>query len=117
MESVRVEDIKRIGIGGAGVMGSGISQVASLSGYRVICRDLTEAIIARVKDNIINGRFGLKSSLERGKITKEQMDMALANLALTTKVEDLKDCDVIIEAIGGSDSGEIENKALKLKVF
>ena len=41
----------------------------------------------------------------------------MANLSCTTKVEDLKDCDLIIEAIGGGAGGELENKDLKLKVF
>ena len=45
------------------------------------------------------------------------MDEALANLTLTTRAEDLKDCDVIIEAIGGGPIGQMENKDTKLKVF
>jgi 3-hydroxybutyryl-CoA dehydrogenase len=114
---VKLEDIKSIGVMGAGVMGGGISQTAILAGYKVICRDLTDEILAKTKDTIINGRFGLKGGVERGKQTQEQMDQAVANLTLTTKVEDLKDCDLIIEAIGGGPSGELENKDLKLKVW
>ena len=49
--------------------------------------------------------------------TQEQMDQAVARLKFTTKVEDLKDCDLIIEAIGGGEGGAIENKPLKSKVF
>jgi len=45
------------------------------------------------------------------------MDKALSLLNFTTKVEDLKDCDLVIEAIGGGDSGQLENKPLKLKIF
>ena len=114
---MKLEDVKSIGVIGGGVMGGGISQTAILAGYKVICRDLTDEIIARTKDNIINGRFGLKAGVERGKHTKEQFDEAMANLTLTTKVEDLKDCDVIIEAIGGGTSTDIENKDVKLKIF
>ena len=114
---MKLEDIKTIGVMGAGVMGGGISQTAILAGYKVICRDLTDEILAKAKDTIVNGRFGLKGGVERGKQTQEQMDQALANLTLTTKVEDLKDCDLIIEAIGGGPSGELENKDIKLKVF
>jgi 3-hydroxybutyryl-CoA dehydrogenase len=98
-------------------MGGGISQTAILAGYKVICRDLTDEIIKKTRDTITNGRFGLKGGVERGKLTQEQMDKALANLTLTTKVEDLKNCDVIIEAIGGGPTGELENKDTKLKVF
>jgi len=114
---MKLEDIKTIGVVGAGVMGGGISQSAIIAGYKVICRDLTDEILAKTKDTIVSGRFGLKGGVERGKQTQEQMDQALANLTLTTKVEDLKDCDLIIEAIGGGDAGGLENKPLKLKVF
>jgi len=114
---MKIEDIKSIGVVGAGVMGGGISQTAILAGYKVVCRDLTDEILASTKDTIINGRFGLKGGVERGKQTQEQMDQSLANLTLTTKVEDLKDCDLIIEAIGGGAAGGLENKPLKIEVF
>ena len=45
------------------------------------------------------------------------MDAALARLTLTTEVADLKDCDLIIEAIGGGADGAIENKPMKLKAW
>ena len=114
---MKLSDIKSIGILGAGVMGGGISQSAILAGYNIICRDLTDEILAKTKDTIINGRFGLKGGVERGKHTQQEMDAALARLTLTTKVEDLKDCDVIVEAIGGGDTGRLEDKPLKLRVF
>jgi 3-hydroxybutyryl-CoA dehydrogenase len=102
---------------GAGVMGAGISEVAIAAGYKVVARDLTKEILARAKDNIINGHFGLKGAVERGKMTQEQLENAMANLTLTTDVEDLKNCDIIMETIGGGPSGQVENKDIKLKVF
>ena len=114
---MKLEDVNSIGVVGAGVMGGGISQSAILAGYKVICRDLTDEILERTRDTIANGRFGLKGGVERGKQTQEEMDQAMARLALTTKVEDLKDCDLIIEAIGGGEDGRLENKPLKLKVW
>jgi 3-hydroxybutyryl-CoA dehydrogenase len=114
---MKIGDVKLIGVLGQGVMGGGITQTAILAGCKVIARDLTDEILARAKENLISGRFGLKGGVERGKITKEQMDAAVARLTQTTKVEDLKNCDVIIEAIGGGPSGEMENKDLKLRVF
>lgn len=113
---MKIEDIKTIGVMGAGVMGGGISQTAILAGYNVICRDLTDEILAKAKDTMINGRFGLKGGVERGKHTQQQVDEALARLTLATKVEDLKDCDFVIEAIGGG-PGQLENKPMKIKVF
>jgi len=114
---VKLQDVKCIGVLGAGVMGAGISQTAILAGYKVITRDLTDEIIARAKENIINGQFGLKSAVERGKITQGHMDKAIGNLTLTTRVEDLKNCDIVIETIGGGPSGQVESKDIKLKVF
>jgi 3-hydroxybutyryl-CoA dehydrogenase len=113
---MKLEDIKCVGVMGAGVMGGGISQTLILSGYKTITRDLKDEILERARNTIISGRFGLKGGVERGKQTQEEMDQALARLTLTTKVEDLRDCDLIIEAIGGA-SGELENKPLKLQVF
>ena len=114
---MKLEDIKTLGVVGAGVMGGGMSQAAALAGYQVITRDLNDEILAKAKDVIVNGRFGLKSALDRGKITQEQIDKALANIKWTANVEDLKDVDILIEAIGGGGPGEMENKDLKLKVF
>lgn len=114
---MRLEDIRTIGVMGGGVMGGGIAQTAILAGYKTIVRDLRDDILDKTRDTIVNGRFGLKGGVARGKVTQEQMDRALANLSTTTRVEDLKDCDLIIEAIGGSNPQEIENKPLKLKVF
>jgi 3-hydroxybutyryl-CoA dehydrogenase len=114
---MKLQDIKCIGVLGAGVMGGGISQSLVLAGFKVIIRDLTDEICKKSLDTLINGRFGFKNGVERGTFTQAQMDNALSLLSFTTKVEDLKDCDLIIEAIGGGPDGAIENKDLKLKVF
>jgi 3-hydroxybutyryl-CoA dehydrogenase len=114
---MKLEDVKSIGILGAGVMGGGIAQCAIQAGKKVIVRDLTDEICDNARDVIINSRFGFQKAVEMGKMTQEDMDAALSLLSFTTKVEDLKDCDLIIEAIGGGDDGAIENKPLKLKVW
>jgi 3-hydroxybutyryl-CoA dehydrogenase len=113
---MKLEDVKSIGILGAGVMGGGIAQSAILAGFNVIVRDLKDEICDKAKDTIINGRFGIKGGVEKGKTTQEEMDQAIARLQFTTKVEDLKDCDLVIEAIGGG-PGQLENKDLKLQIF
>ena len=114
---MKLKDVKSIGVVGAGVMGGGISQSAIVAGHKVICRDLTDEILVRTRETITSGRFGLKGGVERGKQTQAEMDAALARLTLTTDVVDLKDCDLIIEAIGGGDDGKLENKPLKLTVW
>jgi 3-hydroxybutyryl-CoA dehydrogenase len=114
---MKLKDIKCIGVVGAGIMGGGIAQSAILAGFEVIVRDLTDEICEKAKNTIMNGRFGIKGAVEKGKTTQAEMDKALSLLNFTTKVEDLKDCDLIIEAIGGGADGAIENKDMKLKVF
>ncbi len=114
---MKLEDVKCVGILGAGVMGGGIAQAAILHGDKVIVRDLSDEINEKAKDTIINSRFGIKAGVERGKHTQEEMDKAVSLLNFTTSVEDLKDCDLIIEAIGGGDTGQMEDKPLKLRVF
>jgi len=113
---MNINDIKTIGVLGGGVMGQGISQSAILAGYPVICRELTDELAAKTKENILNGRFGINGAIQRGKLTQEQADKAIALLKVTSKVEDLKDVDILIEAIGGG-PGVMEDKGLKLKVF
>ena len=114
---MKLEDIKCIGILGAGVMGGGIAQCAIQTGKKVIVRDLTDEICDNARDVILNARFGFNKAVELGKMTEEARDKAMSLLSFTTNVEDLKDCDLIIEAIGGGDDGAIENKPLKLKVW
>lgn len=114
---MKVDDIKVVGVMGGGLMGSAITQTIIVSGYKAVCRDLTDEILENTRATIIDSRFGMRVGVERGKLTQEQMERALANLTLTTKVEDLKDCDIVIETIGGGEPGQLEDKDLKLRVF
>lgn len=114
---MKFEDVKCVGIMGAGVMGGGIAQNAVLCGTKVLVRDLTDEINEKAKDTIINGRFGLKGGLERGKQTQEEYEKSVALLNFTTDPGDLKDVDLLIEAIGGGPDGRLEDKPLKLKIF
>jgi 3-hydroxybutyryl-CoA dehydrogenase len=107
---MKAEDIKVIGMMGGGVMGGGIAQVCALAGYPVVLRDLDDGLLEKAKSAIIDSRFGLKRGVEREKITQEQMDQALKNISYTTKVEDLRSVDLLIEAVP-------EDLELKKKVF
>jgi len=114
---MKLDDIKLVGVLGGGLMGSAITQNIIVSGYKAICRDLTDDILKNTRSIIVDSRFGMRIGVERGKLTKEQMEKALSNLTLTTKVEDVKNCDLIIESIGGGDPRQLEDKGLKLRVF
>ncbi len=93
------DDIKLIGVMGSGVMGGGISQTFAQFGYKVIVRDLNDEILARSRDTIENGRFGIRTAVTRGLMTKEQADAAAACITYTPREEDLRDVDLLIEAI------------------
>jgi 3-hydroxyacyl-CoA dehydrogenase len=103
-------DIQTVGIIGGGVMGSGIAQALAVGGCRVTVRDLNEQLIEKSRQTIVEGRYGLERGVERGKTTREEADAALARLSWTTSVGDLKDVDLVIEAVP-------EDLELKKKVF
>ena len=114
---MQIQDINKIGVLGAGVMGAGIAQSAIQAGYNVIIRDLTVEICENARETILNSRFGFNNAVQMDKMSAEERDAAMERLSFTTEVSDLKDCDLIIEAIGGGIDGAIENKPLKLEVW
>lgn len=102
---------ERIGVMGAGVMGAGIAQVMAIAGHEVVCRDLSEEVIAAAPEGVESGRFGVRGAVERGKLTVEEAESALARLTFTTDLEAAAvGVDVIIEAIP-------ENLALKIRFW
>lgn len=103
-------EIKIVGVIGGGVMGSGIAQALAVGGCRVTVRDLNEQLIEKSKHTITEGRYGLERGVERGKTTREDADAALSRLSWTTSVNDLKDVDLVVEAVP-------EDLELKKKVF
>jgi 3-hydroxybutyryl-CoA dehydrogenase len=88
-------DIKLIGVVGAGQMGSGIAEVAVSSGYFVMMRDVTPEFVERGKKRISSD---LEKRVQKGKMTEEEQKEVLGRLSTTTRLEDFKDCDLIIEA-------------------
>ena len=103
-------NIQTIGVLGGGVMGSGIAQALAITGFKVTVRDINQELIDKARATVVDGRYGLKRGIERGKTTQEQADAALTNLSFTTKLEDLRDVDLIIEAVP-------ENLDLKKKIY
>ena len=89
-------NIKRIGVVGAGAMGSGIAQVAAQSGCTVVMQDVTDDFVKKGMDSI---REFLAKGIERGKVTEEQREEVLSKIKGTTRIEDLSDVDFVIEAV------------------
>ena len=88
--------IKTVGVLGCGLMGAGIAQVSAAAGYKTLVREVEQPFLTKGLGRI--EKF-LAGGVEKGKVTAEQKDRTLGNLSGTTRLEDLKDCDIIIEAI------------------
>src|SRR5438067_11971664 len=102
-----MSDINKVGVLGCGLMGSGIAQVAAQAGYETVVREVEQKFLDK-------GIGGIGKSLgkfvEKGKLSAEDRDASLARLKGTTSLDDLADCDIVIEAI-------IENAQLKKETY
>lgn len=89
-------EIKRVGVLGCGLMGSGIAQVAAAAGYETLVREVSDELCERGIGGI--GKQ-LGKAVEKGKMQAEDRDALLGRLRGTTRLEDLAECDIIIEAV------------------
>ena len=89
-------DVKVIGVLGAGTMGNGIAQVAAQAGYQVIMRDIEDRFVENGLKAI--EKF-LSKSVEKGKMTEDQKKGVTGRVKGTTRMEDLKNVDLVIEAV------------------
>ena len=100
-------EIKKVGVLGCGLMGSGIAQTAASAGFETVVREVSDELNQK-------GFLGIEKSLarfaEKGTITAEDQKATRDRLSATTSFEDLADCDIIIEAI-------IENLDEKRKTY
>ena len=100
-------EIKTIGVVGAGTMGSGIAQVAAEAGFEVVMRDIEDSFVHRGMSAI---KKNLGRAVEKGKKTSEEAEKIIGRIKGTTNLEDLKDADLVIEAV-------IENMELKRELY
>ncbi len=99
--------IRKVGIVGCGLMGSGIAQVSAQAGYDVTVREVTDDLFQKGYKRI-EGSLG--KFVAKEKITQDECDKILGRIKGTTDLADLKDSDLIIEAI-------IENFEEKTKIY
>jgi len=88
--------IKRVGVLGCGLMGSGIAQVSAVAGYSTVVKEVTDEFL---KKGLASIDKSLSRLADKGTITVEKRSETLGRLKGTTKFEDLADCDIIIEAV------------------
>ncbi len=100
-------NIKRAGIVGAGLMGSGIAQVAAASGYEVTLVEVSDELVARGMKSI---EQSLARLVDKAAVSAADRDATLGRLKGTTSIEDLADVDITIEAI-------VENLGVKNDLF
>ena len=88
--------IRKVGVLGMGLMGSGIAQVCAQAGYDTVVREISEEMYQR---GLAGVGKQLGRAVEKGKLNAEDRDQLLGRLQGTTELADLADCDLIIEAV------------------
>jgi 3-hydroxybutyryl-CoA dehydrogenase len=105
---MRLDEIKKICVLGAGTMGSGIAQTCAQAGFDVAMRDIEDRFVEQGFKNV---RKPLERRVEKGKMTKDEVDGIVAKIHGTTSLEEAANgAQVVIEAV-------IEDMELKKKVF
>ena len=99
--------IRKVGVVGCGLMGSGIAQICAAAGLETVVREANDEFLQKGLKRIDGF---LQGGVDKGKMTADQKVQILSRLKGTTKAADLADCDLVIEAI-------IENMGEKRKLF
>jgi 3-hydroxybutyryl-CoA dehydrogenase len=100
-------EIKKVGVVGCGLMGSGITQVCAQSGYQVVVSEINDEILNKGLASI---RSRLARDVGKGKLGEPDKESILARIKGTTNIKDFSDCDLTIEAA-------TENMDLKKKIL
>ena len=100
-------NIKKVGVVGCGLMGSGIAQVCAEAGYDVVVREVSDELLKKGLGKIDSF---LGKGVEKGKVTAERKAEVMGRLKGTTDLQDLAGCDLVIEVV-------VENIGAKREVF
>lgn len=112
MRAVPVDDmmaavIKKVGVIGAGQMGNGIAHVAALAGFDVVLNDVS---VDRLKSGMATINGNLARQVSKKGVTEDDKAKAIARIKLADKLDDLADCDLVIETA-------VEKEEVKRKIF
>lgn len=100
-------EIRKVGVLGCGLMGSGIAEIAARAGFETVVREVSEEVVDKGLKKI---HGSLAKAVEKGKMTAEDRDQAVSRLSGVVGLDELADCDLVVEAI-------VENLDEKRKTF
>jgi 3-hydroxybutyryl-CoA dehydrogenase len=100
-------NIKRVGILGSGIMGSGLAEVAARAGCDVVVRSRSQSSADAMVTSIDKG---LVKAIERGRATEDERSDILGRITATDRLDDMADCDLVIESV-------VEDLAVKKALF
>jgi 3-hydroxybutyryl-CoA dehydrogenase len=89
-------EIRRVAVLGCGLMGSGIAEISAKAGYETWVREIDDAAVARGRGHI---EKSLGRAVEKGKLDAGTRDEIMGRIHMTTSLEELKDADIVIEAV------------------
>jgi 3-hydroxybutyryl-CoA dehydrogenase len=89
-------EVRKVGVVGLGTMGAGIAQVCVQAGVETVGREVSEELAERARERIAHY---LGRGVEKGRLTPEERDAALARLTTTTELADLAGCQLVVEAV------------------
>lgn len=104
---MRIDEIKTIGVVGAGQMGCGIAQVCAAAGYRVLLTDVAKPLLEEALKKI---RAGVERAVERGNLTRDQAATVMARIRPSVQLDGFHEAQLVIEAVP-------EDASLKQRVF
>lgn len=100
-------EIRKVGVVGCGIMGAGITQVCAQSGYQVVVSEANQELLNK---GLVSIKASLTKSVNKCKISQQDMDAILGRVRGTIDITQFSDCDLVIEAVA-------ENLEVKKKVF
>ena len=99
--------IKKVGIVGCGIMGAGITQICAQSGYLVVIWEVNKQLLDK---GLASLRSLLTKSMDKGKISQQDIDTITGRIKGTTEMREFSDCDLVIEAV-------VEDLNVKKEIF
>lgn len=100
-------EIRKVGVVGCGLMGSGIVEVSARAGYDVVVSEINQEILEKGLERV---RQSMRRGVDRGKMTPEEMDAAMSRITGSVEMANFRDCDLVIEAA-------VENMDVKKEIF